>query len=208
VLSVRKLVAAFGILFAVAACRRAAPDREIPMAPSHAESAGAPSAPASAAATGSGPVRVAGIAFSPAAEWRRVAPESSMRVAQFEIPGASGEKDGTVAVYYFGSGQGGGVAENVQRWQGQFTSPTGPGSATPVERNGLKVTVVTAQGTYGSGMPMGPATPEPGYALWGAIIEAPQGNVFVKATGPKALIDRAHPQFESLLASLQTSTTM
>ena len=204
----KNLVVAFAILSAASACRRGAPDREIPMAPSHAESSGTPAAPATVTVAESGPVRVAGIVFSPAAEWRRVAPESSMRVAQFEIPGASGEKDGTVAVYYFGTGQGGGTAENVRRWQGQFTNPTGPGSAAPIERNGLKVTVVTAEGTYGSGMPMGPKTPEPGFALWGAIIEAPQGNVFVKATGPKALIDRAHPQFESLLSSLQTSTSM
>ena len=193
----------------VGGCRRAAPDREIPMAPSHAEEAGAaaPSVPA-ASPMESGPVRVAGISFAPAAAWRREAPESSMRVAQFGIPGGSNEKDGTVAVYYFGTGQGGGVPENVQRWQGQFTNPTGPGSVTPLERNGLKVTVVTAEGTYGSGMPMGPTTPEPGFALWGAIIEAPQGNVFVKATGPKSLIQRSRPDFEALLSSLQTSTSM
>lgn len=205
----KKALYLIGILAAAGGCRRAAPDREIPMAPSHAEEAGAPAPAAPAAgALESGPVRVAGIAFTPPAAWRREAPESTMRVAQFGIPGASGEKDGTVAVYYFGSGQGGGVPENIQRWQGQFTNPTGPGSVTPLERNGLKVTIVTAEGTYGSGMPMGPSTPEPGFALWGAIIEAPQGNVFVKATGPKALIERSRPQFEALLSSLQTSTTM
>lgn len=176
------------------------------MAPAHAEEPGAPSAPA-VAVSATGPVRVAGIAFTPPSSWRREAPESSMRVAQFGIPGSSGEKDGTVAVYYFGSGQGGGIAENAKRWQDQFTDAT-PGPVTSLERSGLKVTVVTTQGTYASGMPMGPSTPEPGFALWGAIIEAPQGNVFVKATGPKALIERSRPDFDALLASLQSSTSM
>ena len=55
---------------------------------------------------------------------------------------------------------------------------------------------------------MGPSTPEPGYALWGAIIDAPQGSVFVKATGPKALIERSRGDFDALLSSLQTSTSM
>jgi hypothetical protein len=57
-------------------------------------------------------------------------------------------------------------------------------------------------------MPMGPSTPEPGFALWGAIIENPQGSVFVKATGPSALIAREQPRFEELLASLRPSTSM
>lgn len=192
----------------IAACRRAQPAREIPMAPSHAEEAGAaPAAPASAAPEG-GAVRVAGIAFTPPAAWRRETPSSSMRTAQFAIPGSSGEKDGTVAVYYFGSGQGGGVADNAKRWQDQFTDSPAPGTVTSLEKNGLKITIVTAEGTYGSGMPMGPSTPEPGFALWGAIIEAPQGNVFVKATGPKAQIVRSRPDFDALLSSLQTSTSM
>ena len=177
------------------------------MAPSHAEEAGAPAAPVSATPE-SGPVRVAGISFAPPAAWRREPPESSMRIAQFGIPGSAGEKDGTVAVYFFGSGQGGGIADNAKRWQDQFTDSPRPGTVTSLERNGLKVTVVTAEGTYGSGMPMGPSTPEPGFALWGAIIEAPQGNVFVKATGPRALIERSRPDLDALLSSLQSSTTM
>jgi len=202
----KKIVAAIGILAAAGACRRLQPDREIPMAPAHAEDT-APAAAPTSALPATGPVRVAGIVFTPPASWRREAPESSMRAAQFAIPGSSGEKDGTVAVYYFGSGQGGGIADNAKRWQDQFTDAT-PGPVTSLERNGLKVTVVTTEGTYASGMPMGPSTPEAGFALWGAIIEAPQGNVFVKATGPKALIGRSRSDFESLLSSLQSSTSM
>lgn len=202
----KKIAAVIGLVAAAGACRRAQPAREIPMAPSHAEES-APSAPAGVSLPATGSVRVAGIAFTAPASWRVEVPESSMRVAQFGIPGASGEKDGTVAVYYFGRGQGGGIAENAKRWQDQFTDAT-PGPVTSLERNGLKVTVVTTQGTYASGMPMGPSTPEPAFALWGAIIEAPQGNVFVKATGPKALIERSRPDLDALLASLQSSTSM
>jgi hypothetical protein len=202
----KRIAAVIGLLAAAGACRRAQPAREIPMAPAHAGES-APSAAPAVGVPASGPVRVAGIAFAPPASWRREAPDSSMRVAQFAIPGSSGEKDGTVAVYYFGSGQGGGVAENAKRWQAQFAGGT-PGPVTSLDRNGLKVTVVTTEGTYASGMPMGPSTPEPGFALWGAIIEAPQGNVFVKATGPKAVIERSRSDFDALLSSLQTSTSM
>jgi hypothetical protein len=195
---------------ALVSCKKkeAAPD--ILMAPSH---AGEPGAAASAAVTSADAsmVQVASISFAAPPSWRRETPSSSMRAAQFAIPGAASEKDGSVVVYYFGTGQGGGVDENVTRWQGQFSDPSGPPptpSVTHGEYHGLKVTIVTVKGTYASGMPMGPSTPEPGFALWGAIIENPQGNVFVKATGPSALIAREQPRFDALLASLRPSTSM
>ncbi len=180
------------------------------MAPSHAEEGPAPAAPTSAVSE-TGPVRVAGITFSVPATWRRETPSSTMRAAQFGIPGGGNEKDGTVAVYYFGRDQGGGVAENVKRWQDQFTGPAGnpvAGPVTAVEKNGLKVTIVTARGTYAPGMSMGQSTPEPGSSLWGAIVEGPQGNVFVKATGPAAVIERSLHDFDNLLDSLRATTSM
>ena len=132
-----------------------------------------------------------------------------MRAAQFAIPGAGNEKDGLFVVYFFGSGQGGSVAENVKRWKGQFTGASGAAAAGEVRterKNGLPVTVVAAEGTYASGMPMGPTTPEPNSELWGAIVEGPQGNVFFKATGPKATIDGAESGFASVLDSLRTAS--
>jgi hypothetical protein len=133
-----------------------------------------------------------------------------MRAAQFAIPGTGNEKDALFVVYFFGSGQGGGVAENIERWKGQFLDASGKAAAGNVSsgrRNGLAVTTVTAQGTYSSGLPMGPSTPEPKSELWGAIVEGPQGNVFFKATGPKATVERSKAGFEAVLASLQSAST-
>ncbi len=133
-----------------------------------------------------------------------------MRAAQFAIPGTGNEKDALFVAYFFGSGQGGGVGENIERWKGQFLDASGKpaaGNVSSGRRNGLAVTIVTAQGTYSSGLPMGPSTPEPNSELWGAIVEGPQGNVFFKATGPKATLERSKAGFESLLASLQSAST-
>jgi hypothetical protein len=130
-----------------------------------------------------------------------------MRAAQFAIPGSAGRNaDGLFVVYFFGGGQGGSVDDNIERWKGQFQEPSGAASKARVhteKRNGLSVTVVTTRGTYASGMPMGPPTPEPDSALWGAIVEGPQGNVFLKATGPRATIEGAQAQFDAVLASLR-----
>ena len=49
-----------------------------------------------------------------------------MRAASYTIPPAAGDSEGgECVVYYFGSGQGGGVEANIKRWIGQFTAPDG-----------------------------------------------------------------------------------
>jgi hypothetical protein len=198
----------------MASCRRSEPAPRISMIPSHPESA-PPAENSGPRELPAGRVEVAGVSFSPPGVWRREQPSSPMRAAQFVIPGAGNEKDALFVVYFFGSGQGGSVAENVQRWKGQFTDASGAVAAGGVRterRSGLNVTIVTAQGTFASGMPMGPMTPEPNSALWGAIVEGPQGNVFLKATGPKATIEYAGTAFAAVLDSLgsvgPSSTTM
>jgi hypothetical protein len=190
-------------------CRKKQPAPDILMIPSHPETS--PAGESSAAAVGpEGSVEVAGVSFSVPAEWRRESPSSPMRAAQFAIPGTGNEKDAQFVVYFFGSGQGGGVAENIERWKGQFLDASGKpaaGNVSSGRRNGMAVAIVTAQGTYSSGLPMGPSSPEPNSELWGAIVEGPQGNVFFKATGPKGTVERSKAGFETVLASLQNAST-
>ena len=62
-----------------------------------------------------------------------------------------------------------------------------------------KVTYVQAEGTYKSGMPGGPQTPMPDYALAGAIIEASEGSVFVRMTGPKTLAKASLADFKKMV---------
>jgi len=42
----------------------------------------------------------------------------------------------------------------------------------------------------------------PGVALSGAIVEAPDGNVFFKCVGPSATIQKAQPEIDELLKSV------
>jgi len=65
--------------------------------------------------------------------------------------------------------------------------------------NGIRVTRVSAEGTYASGMPGGPTTPKTRFALLGAIAEGPRGNLFFKLTGPRKTVAKAAAQFEALV---------
>jgi hypothetical protein len=189
-------------------CRKKQPSPQVMMIPSHEESAAAGGS--ETRESSSDRIDVAGISFSAPAAWRRENPSSQMRAAQFAIPGSGQAKDGLLVVYFFGRNQGGSIPENIERWKGQFTDAAGKASSGEVRtdrKNGLPVTVVTAQGTYASGLPMGPSAPEPNSELWGAIVEGPQGNVFFKATGPNATIGGAKAAFGELLDSLKLATT-
>jgi len=136
-------------------------------------------------------------------EWVEV-PEGMkmMRKAVLNIPGKDGGKPAEVIFYHFGSGQGGDTQANVQRWVGQFSDKTAPEKIDTKEASGTKVTFVSVAGTYQSGMPMGPKTPMSGYALIGAILEDAQGgSVFVKCTGPEAVVKEATPAFSEFIAA-------
>lgn len=141
--------------------------------------------------------------FTRPADWTWTpVPPQSMRKAMLAIPGKEGGEAAEVVFFHFGPGQGGGTKENITRWVGQITDKTAEEKIETKEVAGTQVTFVTASGTYQSGMPMGPKTPKTGYALLGAILEdAAGGSVFVRCTGPEALVKAATPAFHEMIAS-------
>ena len=96
----------------------------------------------------------------------------------------------------------GGVAANVQRWEGQF----GGAKAKTSERTvgGLKVTTVEIHGTYaGSGMPGAPSSgPKEKQVLLAAIVET-EPEHFFKLVGGEKTVEKARPDFEKLVASFR-----
>src|SRR3954469_7961890 len=102
------------------------------------------------------------IVWTDPSEWQRIAPTSAMRKASYKVRHLPKDhEDVEVAVFYFGSGEGGGTEANIQRWIGQFAS-TKPSDVKRTERtvSSMKQTVVEVEGTYASGMPGGDPTPK------------------------------------------------
>jgi len=141
--------------------------------------------------------------------WQQVPPSSSMRKAEYLLPG-EGAGDGSLAVFYFGPNQGGGVDANIERWYGQFTQPDGGSTKDRARRwnkevRGMTVTLIDIQGTFNpGGMGMG-AAPEPmdGYRMLGAVVESPVGAFFFKLTGPQATLEHWNEAFEQYIDSMQ-----
>src|SRR6266850_2189389 len=107
-------------------------------------------------------VQAGGLSWKSPASWPAEASSSAMRLATHRVPAAPGDSaPAELAIFFFGK-EGGAVGANVERWFAQFKPE--PASAEPTTRvetiNGIRVTRVSAEGTFASGMPGQPTTPK------------------------------------------------
>ena len=143
------------------------------------------------------------------AGWVEEERSSSMRVAQYKLPRADADtEDASLVLYYFGKGQGGTAAANVERWASQMQQADGAKAKITEESftaNGLKVTTVDGAGTYvaetapGSGEFLN----KPGFRLRAAVIETPNGSYYVKLVGPEKTVAHWNEAFVAYLKSFE-----
>ena len=144
------------------------------------------------------PVKVGPFTFTVPEGWKKVTPSSPMRKAQLEV--AQGSNKAEVTFFQFGAGQGGSPADNVARWFAQFPGSEDKRKTENVQAGPMKITFANTEGTFSSGMPGGPTTPMTGYALCGAILESTGGDVYVKLTGPEAVVKSATEAFKKMVS--------
>ena len=143
------------------------------------------------------------------AGWVEQERSSSMRVAQYKLPRpGTDSEDASLVLYYFGKGQGGTAAANVERWASQMQQADGSKAKITEESfdaNGLKVTVVDGAGTYvaetapGSGEFLN----KPGFRLRAAVVETPNGSYYVKLIGPEKTVTHWNEAFLAYLKSFE-----
>jgi hypothetical protein len=145
--------------------------------------------------------KVTEFTFTRPKSWEWVEVDSPMRKAQLRIVDEKTKSSADVIFFHFGAGQGGDTKQNLTRWFGQFQEPPDQIKAKTEEITvrTKKVTYAQAQGTYLSGMPGAAKTPMKDHALIGAIIESEQGNVYIRVTGPAALVQRSTVEFKTMV---------
>lgn len=149
-----------------------------------------------------------GLQYESPAHWEQGQPSSSMRVAQWTLPGHSEAAPAECVIFHFPGG--GDPDGNVSRWLGQFRQDDGGDTAANALRaerqvNGLEVTLLKAAGTFlDQNPPMtGPIHERPDYGLFGAVISTSRDPYFLKCTGPEQLIDSEEPAIIGLIDSFQ-----
>ena len=139
--------------------------------------------------------------------WKSVPTKSNFILNEFRVP-ASGTEFARITF----STSGGSVKLNIDRWIGQFDASTKVDSS--VEKKEIGDTVVhlvDITGTYKDSMGGGPFAPGPvkkleNHRLLGAIIVLKSGTqVFVKATGPKAILEENKAAFTKMVEELKTN---
>lgn len=154
--------------------------------------------------------KAAGIKWWVPSAWE-VGPPRPMRVGTyFAQPVADDTEPAEMKVNFFGAGQGGNVAQNIKRWEGQFTAATdslAKGQAAVIDTmvNGVKTTLVELSGVFlSSASPMSTVfTRKHGFIMFGAIVLAPEGPVFFKMTGPAATMEANRELFRQSVGSIQ-----
>lgn len=151
--------------------------------------------------------RPQGLRYVVPAGWVAEERSSSMRVAQYKLPRATGDtEDASLVLYYFGKGQGGSVTANVDRWRSQMQQPEGAKSSEEgFNANGLKITMVDVAGTYVAETAPGSGTfhNKPGYRLRAAVVETPNGSYYVKLVGPEKTVTHWDEAYRSYLKSFE-----
>jgi len=146
---------------------------------------------------------VAGVKWTVPKRWA-LQPDRAMRVATYTVPTAEGDPEPAECVAsFFGSGQGGPVEMNIDRWKGQFENPQEV-AKNSMQIKGVPVTTVELTGTYlAPGGPMMQSTgKKDNTRLLGAIITAPEGMVFFKLTGPSKTVEAGREDFQAMVNSL------
>lgn len=150
------------------------------------------------------------VAFRRPPGWTFEPGSNEMRLAQVRIEGVS---DVEGIVFWFGAGMGGGVEQNLSRWRGQI-QPHDQAKTEVVEVAAkVKAHLLDAKGAYlpgmGGGSPHGSpegaphGQPHPGFRMLAAVLEVPEGPLFVKFIGPEATIAGQEKAFREWVLSFR-----
>ena len=131
-----------------------------------------------------------------------------MRLAEFVVPARGDGVGSEVVVYFFGTGQGGSVDANVERWRSQFTKPGGGAVFERVTRDTsatFPLLIAEWRGTYARGVGTGSSTSDsrPDHTLVAVVAETPRGTLIFQLFGPSGAVAVAHDKYLHMVRSLK-----
>ena len=138
------------------------------------------------------------------ANWIEERPSNTMRLGQYRVPKAKGDKeDGELVIF---KGLGGSVEANVKRWKGQFIPPAGKtiddvAKVEKIKIAGDDATQLTVSGTYlYNPQPFNPKSKtekRPDYKMIAIFYNGPKDVYQIKFTGPAKTVDENTKAFEA-----------
>lgn len=172
-------------------------DAEVPVAPAQGDG------PVQASGPRTGPfvLETDGLAFDIPEGWREVELDAMARdfvSAKVEIPVEGSDAPLTISF----STAAGGIAANVQRWQGQF--PGAQADISELSVNRQKATWVDIRGRFQSGVGSGPGVQEE-WRMLGVAIPGTPRDFYIKLTGPRDQVTGILETFQELVLSARAA---
>lgn len=139
-------------------------------------------------------------------DWIVESPSSSMRIAQYKLPG---ETSGNAEIAVFNR-IGGSVKQNIDRWIGQFIQPDGSSSQQKADLTqfvvgSLRVDRIYLEGTYSAGAMGGSPAQQTGFCLLGYIVNMPDGPYYFKAVGPTETIKLWETSIDQFIKNIKVA---
>ena len=125
------------------------------------------------------------------------------RVANYTVPGRDGSNAAHVVVSFFGPNGAGPAESNIDRWTQQFRTSEGDPVEPIVEAfevTSMPVTLVELAGEYRR---TGAAWYTADQLLFGVIIEAPVGPIYIRFFGETATVERNREAFLAMIRGLR-----
>jgi hypothetical protein len=155
-------------------------------------------------------VELAGMKSTTPADWKEEAPTSTMRLTQFKLPKADGDKEGAeLAVFFFRGGGSGKLEENLKRQVNKFKPADGKDKVeekTEKTKVGtLDATFQDVSGTYiKKAFPMAETgTPMPNYRQLYVVFETKDGQYYMTLLGPAKTVEKNKKAFEEWLKNFK-----
>lgn len=140
------------------------------------------------------------------ATWIEHPPAGLGRIANYTVPGRDGDEAAHIVAHYFGQDQGGTVEGNIVRWQRQFQIDIDGTLPEPIvnrlEVNTLPVTTVEISGRWKE---MGAVAFKSDQIFLAAIIELPQGNLFVRLVGQSATVNANREEYLAMIRGIHAA---
>jgi hypothetical protein len=154
-------------------------------------------------------VELDGLKSKAPADWKSEKPASNLRLMQFLLARADGDKeDAEVQIF---QDAGGTFKDNLARWKAQFAPPEGKSiddvtKVTETKIGGLKADMVEITGTYKSPSfdPKYKGAKVEGFRLVAIQFKGPEHLYQIKLIGPVKTIEKYKPGFDEWLKNFKS----
>jgi hypothetical protein len=151
-------------------------------------------------------VELAGMKSKPPADWKEEPPSNTMRMAQFKLPKAEGDKEDAELVLFVFPGGSGTLKQNLERQLAKFQPDGRKEKTDKIMVGAIEATYQDVSGTYlKKPFPMAKeGTPIADYRQLYVVFEAKDGKqYYMNLLGPQKTVEKHKKAFEDWLKNFK-----